>query len=79
MNKTHLLLFSSENDLYFFIAIVIVISILMFFLIRNIMLWYWKITELIKNQKEQIRLLRKIAGENQADPETKDLVEKLRQ
>jgi hypothetical protein len=52
---------------YDILLAIIVIAILIFLLIRNIVCWYWKINLSIKNQKEIIRLLKKIAGEEQID------------
>lgn len=43
---------------------VVAIFAIMFFAFRWINLWYWKINDSIKNQEEQIRLLKKIAGES---------------
>jgi len=44
-------------------AVTLLFFILIFLAMRSIMLWYWKIPDIIKYQKEQIRLLKKIAGE----------------
>lgn len=38
-------------------------SIVLFFVSRPINLWYWRIDDSIKNQEDQIRLLKKLAGE----------------
>ncbi len=47
----------------FAVIITIAILIIVFFISREINLWYWKINEFRKGQDEQTRLLRKIAGE----------------
>ena len=44
-----------------------VVSILVFFLIRSILLWYWKISEIVANQEKIISLLEKIKGEDKAE------------
>lgn len=43
------------------LIITIVISIVLFFIFRGIMLWYWKVDVIIKNQEETNRLLNVIA------------------
>ncbi|KAA6323859.1 hypothetical protein EZS27_026744 [termite gut metagenome] len=40
------------------ILLIIAFAVLLFLLIRNIVCWYWKINQSIKNQKEIIRLLK---------------------
>jgi len=42
------------------LIISIVIGISLFFILRGVNLWYWKINDLIKNQEENIDLLKKI-------------------
>lgn len=62
------------------IGLSITLAIVLFLALRSVMLWYWKIPEMIKHQKEQIRLLKKMVDEK-SDGLTKDekeLVEKLR-
>ncbi len=49
------------------IASIIIFIIGILWAIRELACWYWKITELSKNQKEQIRLLKKIAGEKEVE------------
>ncbi|WP_218050042.1 hypothetical protein [Bacteroides faecis] len=46
------------------IILVILIFILFFIICREILCRYWKINERIKNQQEIIRLLKKIANED---------------
>jgi len=55
----------------FLVVIVIAVLIIVFFVSREINIWYWKINEFKKSQDEQIRLLKKIAGEDD-DSETED-------
>lgn len=50
-----------------FWPVVLVIGIVLFFVLRKVSIWYWKIDEFIKGQEEQIRLLKKIAGEKEAE------------
>lgn len=49
--------------LYDYSGIILAASIGLFFLSRWINLWYWKVNDFQKGQQEQIRLLKKIAGE----------------
>lgn len=44
--------------------------VVLFFVIRELMLWYWKVNTMVQNQQEQIRLLKKIAGENEQEEES---------
>lgn len=49
-------------------------ALLVFIILREVFLWYWRIPTLIKNREEQNRLLRKIAGEDPLEekkPESK--------
>lgn len=46
-------------------GIIFVASIGLFFLSRWVNLWYWKVNDFQKGQQEQIRLLKKIAGEEE--------------
>ncbi len=61
---------ANGNTDWFFVIIAIVVLIIIFFVSRGINLWYWKINDSIKNQEEQIKLLKKIAGETKdnSDP-----------
>jgi len=40
--------------------IIIIVVVLLFLLFRKIMLWYWKIDVIVKNQEEQTRILKKL-------------------
>lgn len=55
-----------------FIILLILLFIALFFLCRELLCWYWKVNERISNQKEIIRLLRKLAGEDENTPMQKD-------
>lgn len=57
-----------EKELMIVFLTITIATIGAFWIFREVVCWYWKINEAIKNQKEQIRLLRKIAGE----PEIKE-------
>lgn len=48
--------------------LLILVLIIIFILCRELVCWYWKINESIKNQKEIIRLLKKIAKEDENAP-----------
>lgn len=43
--------------------IVLGVVVLLFMIFRSFTLWYWKIDELVENQKEMIRLLKKQVDE----------------
>lgn len=53
-----------------FVILLILLFIALFFLCRELLCWYWKVNERINNQKEIIRLLKKIAKEE--DTPTQD-------
>ena len=53
----------NEVPPFLWIIICILLFIIIFLIFREVNLWYFRINEHIKNQQEQIRLLRKIAGE----------------
>lgn len=65
--KTLFLLIESEDLGRSLITFIVgfVIIIVLFLALRALMLWYWKVNILIENQEEQIRLLKKIAGEKE--------------
>ena len=42
------------------LIITISIGIILFFILRGVNLWYWRINDLIKNQEENNNLLEKI-------------------
>lgn len=41
----------------------IIIGLVIFFFIREIMLWYWRINDIIKNQEAQLDLMDAIINE----------------
>lgn len=53
-----------------FVILLILLFIALFFLCRELLCWYWKVNERINNQKEIIRLLKKLAKEE--DTPTQD-------
>ncbi len=50
-------------DMGTIVGVIIFVIVPLFFISRWINLWYWKIDDFKEGQKEQIRLLKKIAGE----------------
>lgn len=51
--------------------VILICLVALFFIVRGINLWYWRVDERISNQKEIIRLLRKIAGEPEPEKPVK--------
>lgn len=43
--------------------LLLLLSVGIFILCRELICWYWKINQQVENQQEIIRLLKKIAGE----------------
>ena len=58
---------ANGNTDWFRVIIGIAILILIIFLSREFNIWYLRINDFIKNQEEQIRLLKKIAEEESDD------------
>lgn len=54
-----------------FVILLILLFIALFFLCRELLCWYWKVNERINNQKEIIRLLKKLAKEEDAPTQDK--------
>ncbi|MGH6668637.1 hypothetical protein R3O55_012740 [Bacteroides hominis] len=48
------------------VLIVLLICIIIFIVCRELLCWYYKINKMVSNQEEIIRLLKKIAHENDA-------------
>lgn len=48
------------DALIFNISIFLIVIVLLFFIGRSIMLWYWKIDTMLANQKKEIELLKKL-------------------
>lgn len=63
----NLLTDANGNIDWFAIIIVLAVLLIVFFVSREINFWYWRINDSIKNQEEQIRLLKKIAGEKEPE------------
>lgn len=57
---------SSGGD-YGYLLFVLLIGVLIFIVCRELLCWYWKINKMVSNQEETIRLLKKIAGEEESD------------
>lgn len=53
-------------------AVVLPFSVALFFALRWVNLWYWKINDFKEGQEEQIRLLKKIAGEEEIKEDIPD-------
>ena len=58
---------ANGNIDWFLVIMFLAVLIIIFFASRKINFWYWRITDSIQNQEEQIRLLKKIAGEKSED------------
>lgn len=58
---------ANGNTDWFAIIISIAVLVIVFFVSREINSWYWRLNDSIKNQEEQIRLLKKIAGEKETE------------
>lgn len=63
-----------ERDIYFFGSLVVVGLILLFFLMREVICWYYKINQMVKLQEEAdkdrkdiLRLLLDLNKKNQSD------------
>ena len=48
------------------VLIVLLICVIIFIICRELLCWYYKINKMVSNQEEIIRLLKKIANENNA-------------
>lgn len=59
MNTTFLLSVRNSEDAFGIIALLVVAAIFFFF-IRGVLLWYWKVNDIVKNQEETNQLLRSI-------------------
>lgn len=49
-------------------AMVIVAVVVVFLILREVFCWYWKINEIVKNQKETNRLLSEMLTVEQKQP-----------
>lgn len=57
---------SSSFDGFGSVLIVLLICIIIFIVCRELLCWYYKINKMVSNQEEIIRLLKKMAHENDA-------------
>lgn len=64
INQTLLLYVPNEGLSLIELIIVLAIFIAIFLALRNVMLWYWKVNAIVKNQETIIELLRKIGDKN---------------
>jgi len=55
---------SGSGTVFLNLIVYLAIIVGIFLLCRELICWYWKINKTISNQEEIIRLLRKIANEN---------------
>lgn len=55
-----------SGDNFGFIVAALALIVVLFFLCRELICWYYKINKQISNQEEVIRLLKKIANESNA-------------
>lgn len=60
------------------LLLVLLIGILIFIVCRELLCWYWKVNKMVSNQEEIIRLLKKIAGEENAPVNNSKLGEEKR-
>lgn len=74
----------SNADFIWNLMTILLVCTIIFFVCREIMCWYWKINKMVANQDEIIRLLKKIAGENNVPTnntklkeEKKDVIKEL--
>lgn len=59
---------------------IFIIGIILFFILRNVNLWYWKINDFKEGQDEQIRLLKIIAGiEEETKEEAGEIIEEVKE
>ena len=68
--KNLIILYQDDSETGMLAIGIIVGIIFLLFVFREVNLWYFRINESIKNQEEQIRLLKKIAGEPAEIPDT---------
>lgn len=56
------------------VLIVLLICVIIFIICRELLCWYYKINKMVDNQKEIIRLLKKIAGEDKLASDNKETI-----
>lgn len=64
INQTLLLYVPNEGLSLIELIIVLAIFIAIFLALRNVMLWYWKVNAIVKNQETIIDLLNKLLNKN---------------
>lgn len=62
----------SPGAFLLFFVLALLLGVIFFLLIREIMLWYWKINTIIANQEKQIALLSKLVPGQTNDDDTND-------
>jgi len=55
------------DSIFEYWPVTLLITVGLFFALRWVNLWYWKINDFKEAQEEQIRLLKKIAGEKEIE------------
>lgn len=68
----------SNADFIWNLFVFLFVLFVIFIVCRELMCWYWKINKMVSNQEEIIRLLKKIAGENNAPSNDSKLGEEKR-
>lgn len=61
---------SSSFDGFGSVLMVLLICVIIFIVCRELPCWYYKINKMVSNQEEMIRLLKKMAGEEESDSQT---------
>lgn len=46
-----------SSDVILYLLVCIAVAIGVFLLIRSIVLWYWRVNDIVKNQNRQIQLM----------------------
>jgi hypothetical protein len=58
---------SSSFDGFGSVLMALLICVIIFIVCRELLCWYYKINKMVSNQEEMIRLLKKLAGEENDD------------
>ena len=58
---------SSSFDGFGALLMLLLICVIIFIVCRELLCWYYKINKMVSNQEEMIRLLKKLAGEENDD------------
>lgn len=73
-----------ENNYIQYLVIILVVTIALFFILREVNCWYWKINQRIKLMEEQNRLLNLLVNQNtehsrgQSKSETSEITDKTK-